>query len=43
MTAWESDDGAPITELMDDIFHALARLDYRDSRRMREENGTISV
>jgi hypothetical protein len=42
-TAWESENDEPIAELMEDIFHALDRLDHRDTGKRREGVSAISV
>jgi hypothetical protein len=43
VTVWDSEDEEPITELMEDIFHALDRLEQNNRRSRRESSNTISV
>lgn len=43
VTAWESEGDEPITELMEDIFQALDRLERRDINKSRENEHALSV
>jgi hypothetical protein len=43
MTAWESENDTPIADLMEDIIHALGRLERRDNGKRREGRSAISV
>lgn len=43
VTACESEQGDLITELMEDIFQAMDRLERRDKGKRREDGHTISV
>ncbi|ORX95410.1 hypothetical protein BCR34DRAFT_196052 [Clohesyomyces aquaticus] len=43
-TAWDSDEeGAPVMELMGDIFSALERMGRRDKGKRREDRAAISI
>ena len=42
-TAWESENDEPIAELMEDIFHALDRLERRDTGTKRALSSAVSV
>lgn len=43
MTAWESGNDEPIADLIEDIFHALDRLECRDAGKKRANRSSISV